>query len=427
MTIGTVAPMVEYIENGATTSHPIPFQFRYASEIRCTRVFGGIETQLVQGSDFSVTGGGGGTGTVTKVNGGTNTAVFRIERVTSRAQGLDLVPGGDFPAEANEQAFDRLSQVDQEQDLRMDAQQDLLDRAVLVPDGEAGLTLPDILSRASLYLKFGPDGEPIPGNPAEDFTAPSVTINFTDLAPGTPAYFTTTGTWPNIVWNVGLPRGAAGVSGALSNGTYGQIVVTDSGATLTILNGSVSLAQLANLAAGTVIGNLTGGAATPTAVTLAALTAALSSPTTLAKGVVPILPGASQTLYWLRGDGQWAKQPYDIPIACSDETSALTVGTAKVTFTVPRAFTLTSLIGSLKTVQTSGSIFTVDVKKNGTTIFGANKLTIDNTEKSSLTAATAANISTTSFASGDEITVDITQVGDGTAKGLKLWFLGTIG
>lgn len=427
MTIGTVAPRVEYIENGSTTAHAIPFQFRFASEIRCTRIFGGVETVLVQGSDFNVAGGGGSTGTVNKVNGGTNTAVFRIERVTSRAQGLDLVPGGDFPADANEQALDRLAQVDQEQDLRLDVQQQLLDRAVLVPDGEDGLTLPAIVQRASLYLKFGPDGAPIAGNPAADFAAPSITINFVDLAPGTPAYFNTSGTWPDIIWNVGLPRGAPGVSGALSNGTYGQIVVSNSGATLTILNGSVSLAQMTNLAAGSVIGNLGGSPATPAAVTLAALTAALSNPTTAAKGVVPILPASSGSLFWLRGDNQWAKQLVAIPIACSDETSALTTGTAKVTFRMPFAMTLTAVRASLKTAQTSGSIFTADVNEGGSSIFGANKLTIDNTEKTSVTAATAATLSDTALADDAEITVDIDQVGDGTAKGLKIWLIGTVG
>jgi len=53
------------------------------------------------------------------------------------------------------------------------------------------------------------------------------------------------------------------------------------------------------------------------------------------------------------------------------------------------------------------------------------KLTIDNTEKTSTTAATAAVISDTALADDAEITIDIDQIGDGTAKGLKITLIGT--
>lgn len=111
-----------------------------------------------------------------------------------------------------------------------------------------------------------------------------------------------------------------------------------------------------------------------------------------------------------------------LPIACSDEGSILTTGT-KVTFRMPYAFTLSSVKASLTTAQTSGSIFTVNVKKNGTTIFST-LLTIDNGEKTSATAATAAVLSTTSLAEDDEITISIDQIGDGTATGLKVYLVG---
>lgn len=110
-------------------------------------------------------------------------------------------------------------------------------------------------------------------------------------------------------------------------------------------------------------------------------------------------------------------------IVCSDETTALTTGTGKVTFRMPYAFTLTSIRASLTTAQTSGNIFTVDVNEAGTSVLST-KLTIDNTEKTSTTAATAAVISDTSLADDAEITIDIDQIGDGTAKGLKVVLIG---
>lgn len=117
--------------------------------------------------------------------------------------------------------------------------------------------------------------------------------------------------------------------------------------------------------------------------------------------------------------------PFEIGVACSDETTALTTGTAKITFRIPRAVTLTAVRASLSTAQTSGSIFTVDINEGGTTILST-KITIDNGEKTSTTAVTAPVISDSSLADDAEITVDIDQVGDGTAKGLKVYLIGNI-
>lgn len=113
-----------------------------------------------------------------------------------------------------------------------------------------------------------------------------------------------------------------------------------------------------------------------------------------------------------------------ICIACSDETTALTTGTAKVTFRMPHAMTLTGVRASLSTAQSSGSIFTVDINEGGSTILST-KITIDNGEKTSTTAAAAPVISDAALADDAEITIDIDQAGDGTATGLKVYLIGT--
>ena len=118
------------------------------------------------------------------------------------------------------------------------------------------------------------------------------------------------------------------------------------------------------------------------------------------------------------------KQPVEIQLAASDETTALTTGTSKMTFRMPHGMTLTSVRASLTTAQASGSIFTVDINQSGSSVLGT-KLTIDNTEKTSTTAATAATIVTSALIDDSEITIDIDQIGDGTAKGLKLTLIGT--
>ncbi len=108
-------------------------------------------------------------------------------------------------------------------------------------------------------------------------------------------------------------------------------------------------------------------------------------------------------------------------VAVTDETTTITTGTAKITFRMPFAMTLTSVRASVNTVSSSGSV-AVDVNEGGASIFSTT-LTIDQSEKTSVTAATPAVISDPNLADDAEITVDIDSAGTG-AKGLKLVFIG---
>ena len=105
-----------------------------------------------------------------------------------------------------------------------------------------------------------------------------------------------------------------------------------------------------------------------------------------------------------------------------DEDTVLTTG-IKLTIRFPFDTVLTDVRASISTAQTSGSILTFDVNKsNGSTILNP-KITIDNGEKTSVTAAILPGIETTTFASDAFVTIDIEQVGDGTAKGLRITFI----
>lgn len=112
-----------------------------------------------------------------------------------------------------------------------------------------------------------------------------------------------------------------------------------------------------------------------------------------------------------------------IILAVSDETTALTTGTAKLTFRMPYAFTLTGVRASVTTAPT-GATLTVDINEGGSTILST-KLTIDASEKTSQTAAAAAVISDTALADDAEITIDIDQIGSTIAgAGLKVTLIG---
>lgn len=113
-----------------------------------------------------------------------------------------------------------------------------------------------------------------------------------------------------------------------------------------------------------------------------------------------------------------------IIIAVGDETTALTTGTAKVTFRMPYAFELSAVRASVTTAP-AGSTIIVDINEGGTTIMTTNKLSIDAGEKTSTTAATAAGLTDTTLADDAEITIDIDQIGSGTAgAGLKVTLIG---
>jgi hypothetical protein len=112
-----------------------------------------------------------------------------------------------------------------------------------------------------------------------------------------------------------------------------------------------------------------------------------------------------------------------IGIACSDETTALTTGTAKATFRMPYGFELTEVRANVTTAPT-GSLLTVDINENGTTILST-KLTIDAGEETSTTAAIPVVISDTTLADDAKITIDIDTVGSTVAgAGLKVWLIG---
>ena len=139
---------------------------------------------------------------------------------------------------------------------------------------------------------------------------------------------------------------------------------------------------------------------------LTSSTAASTYQTILVSGTsIKMINGTS-----ILGSGDF-RTPCKIQLACSDETTALTAGTAKITFRMPHAMTVTAVRASLTTAQSSGNIFTVDINEGGTSILST-KLTIDNTEKTSTTAATAPVISDASLADDAEITIDIDQIVD---------------
>lgn len=139
-----------------------------------------------------------------------------------------------------------------------------------------------------------------------------------------------------------------------------------------------------------------------------------------------VLNRADQSLYHYNGldsPNHWERvaPPVVFTIPVGDLVTSLTTGAGKAYLRAPFAFTLDEVRASLLTASASGNV-TVDINEAGVSVLST-KLSIDATEKTSLTAATPAVISDAAIANDAEITVDIDAAGV-TAAGLVVMLIG---
>lgn len=211
-----------------------------------------------------------------------------------------------------------------------------------------------------------------------------------------------------------------------------------------VADGSITLAKLADLAQDQFIGRTTASTGVPQTATITAAARTVLDDVTVAAMLAtmggaplasptftgtPSLPTGTTAVTQSAGDSSTkpattafvaaavTKAPQAFTIPLSDETTTITTGTAKFTWRVPFACTLTAVRASVNTVSSSG-LPTVDINESGTTVLST-KLTIDASEFTSVTAATPAVISDSALADDAEITFDIDVAGTG-AKGLKV-------
>lgn len=112
-----------------------------------------------------------------------------------------------------------------------------------------------------------------------------------------------------------------------------------------------------------------------------------------------------------------------IAFAVCDETTALTASevTPLSTFHTQNAGTWSEVLIGV-TIAPTGSTLTCDVHKNGTSIFST-KPTIDDGEKTSVTASVTSVLSDATFAKGDIIELFCDSVGTTVeGAGLKFYF-----
>lgn len=135
--------------------------------------------------------------------------------------------------------------------------------------------------------------------------------------------------------------------------------------------------------------------------------------------VVAPTPTDRSRLAWSAANSRWEDEaPLEVlEYALSDEITDITTGTNVLRARVPYPFEVVDVRTSLSDASSSG-VVTVDINVAGSTILST-KVSIDATEKTSVSAAVPAVLSTTSLADDVEIAFDIDAAGT-DAKGLKV-------
>lgn len=166
MTVSSSLSTQTFACDGSTPVFTCPFRVLEASELvgYLITIATNVSVQLVNGTDFAVTGVGAANAIATTTLTYSNAYQVNFRRRTQRLQSTDYRDNDPFPAESHENALDRLTHITQENDTD-------ISRALLAPEPETGLTLPAADVRAGLLLGFGAGGEPVVVAPASGSAA----------------------------------------------------------------------------------------------------------------------------------------------------------------------------------------------------------------------------------------------------------------
>jgi len=120
-----------------------------------------------------------------------------------------------------------------------------------------------------------------------------------------------------------------------------------------------------------------------------------------------------------------------LEVACSDETTPITVADNLIKFRMPFGLELNDgedgVRASLSTAGGTSGTTTMDITMNGSSIFTTDLLEIDDGDTTSVGATTEPNVTTTTLTDNAEIIVNCDVItGGGTEAGLKIQLIGTL-
>lgn len=158
MTVETsISKSGPYAGAGTTGPFAVNFRFLEASHLQVLKTDGTGEHVLVLTTDYTVSGVGNSTGSVTLIAALPVGQTLTIIRNVPKTQEADYVQNSDFPAESHENALDKLTMITQQIG-------EMADRAIVFPasDSSAAVAeLPISSIRANNLLGFDADGKPV--------------------------------------------------------------------------------------------------------------------------------------------------------------------------------------------------------------------------------------------------------------------------
>lgn len=160
MTVSTTSTTTTYTGNGVTTTFATDFQFLLGTDLVVT--VDGVTKNL--NSNYTVTGGDGSSGSVVFLAAPADVTTIIINRLVPLTQLVDYQPNDAFDAESHEQALDKLTQIEQQQ-------QSAIERAFRVGplEAEVAAISGDIGSKY-LYLNAAKQLIAVTGDPSQPIT-----------------------------------------------------------------------------------------------------------------------------------------------------------------------------------------------------------------------------------------------------------------
>jgi len=176
MTISTTTNRVTYTGNGVTVAFSFLYAFFAQADLVVveTIIATGVQTTKALTTDYTISGSVDALGhyssggTVTAVTAPASTVTWTIYRDPTATQTTDLVENDPMPAESIEAALDYQTMLNQRT-------RDIAARSLQQPEGDSATIdrLPAKVDRASMYLGFDADGDPIALDAPADTTAVS--------------------------------------------------------------------------------------------------------------------------------------------------------------------------------------------------------------------------------------------------------------
>jgi len=404
MTLTSTTNRVQYDGDDSTVEFPVTFVYWANADVAVVHTAAdGTETTWVLGTQYTLSGGNGETGTLTVDTSPTDYTPATGETLTIYSNLLDkqetaLPSGGPLPSAAVEQQIDKIVRLIQQKATSLAG-------ALRIPISESSIgDLPTVDSRKGKVFQFNAStGDPEAGAVVTSIdTLATLTAELAALAAISANITTVAGISGNVTTVAGVAANVTTLAAISANITTAAGIAAN---ITTVAGDSADIQALAALTAelavlGALGTELSALAALDTEITALAAANPLAglSAIGVAGGVnldIPMQAGYSATM---TGVNIEARDYYEIKI--------------------PRAFTATGEVASCGTAPTGADLI-FDIEKNGTTIYTTKPEIAAGA--TTLTAGTLKTDGTEDFAAGDVLTFAVTQIGS-TIPGQKALF-----